>query len=387
MSGRTGGSVAKPSYARRIRAFKGQEDRDMSRRHPLRWGVIGLGVGNQHALTLLADENAQLVAVCDSNAEVLEKVSVSYGQVARYENADEMLAAEDLDAVSIASYDWDHASTVGFALEHGLHVFAEKPLGTSHDDYEAIVDALRRNPHVRLTTNTLLRRSPRFAWLKDQITTGEMGSLVHIQADYLYGRLPKLTHGWRGTMPDYSVTLGGAIHMVDLMLWLAGQRPQAVTAIGSGAGAASADREGATGFAGDTLRAGLLTFASGLTASVSANFGSVGPHFHRLDVYGTAATFMNVPAITGADDLRPGSAGLLLRGPDPGLVHPVDAPYPAVPKGMLLPEFNRAILGQGETPITEQEALDAFAVCLALDDAVALAQPVSIRYEEISTRR
>ena len=43
--------------------------------------------------------------------------------------------------------------------------------------------------------------------------------------DYLYGRLQKITDDWRSRVADYSVMLGGGVHMVDLMLWLTGQRP------------------------------------------------------------------------------------------------------------------------------------------------------------------
>ena len=56
--------------------------------------------------------------------------------------------------------------------------------------------------------------------------------LIHIQADYLYGRLPKFTHGWRGSTSICSLTLGSAILMVDLLLWLTKERPSSVTTMG-----------------------------------------------------------------------------------------------------------------------------------------------------------
>ena len=353
----------------------------------IRWGVIGLGVGNQHALTIMNDDRAQLVAVCDESQIVLEKASAGYGNVTTFTSAEEMLSVSELDAVAVASYDRDHAATIVACLERGIHVFAEKPLGVTQSDYRSIGRALGNNEQVRMTTNTLLRRSPRFAWVKNKIDSGYFGQIVHLQADYLYGRLSKLTHGWRGTDPEYSVTLGGTIHMVDLVLWLVGERPESVTAVGSNAGLRVAAVEGgAVGFVGDSLRIGLLSFPNGVTASVSANFGSVGPHFHRLEVYGSEATFMNLPTAGHDESTAPGNAGLLLRGRDPGTAQAVDIPYPAVPKGILIPEFNRAILGTGRSPIFEQEAMDAFAVCLALDESVRKAEPIAIDYEEVSAR-
>lgn len=360
---------------------------EMHDRQRLRWGVVGLGVGNQHALALLSDENAVLVAVCDKDPDKLDRMLAHYGQVVGYASVDEMLFASELDAVVVASYDWDHASTIASCLDRGIHVFAEKPLGVNFDEYRAIESALRRNERARMTTNTLLRRSPRFAWLKSEIDRGHFGKIVHVQADYLYGRLPKLTHGWRGTDPDYSVTLGGTIHMIDLLLWLVGERPESVTAVGSNAGVlAAAHDDGAIKFRGDSLRIALLSFASGLTASVSANFGSVGPHFHKLAVFGTKATFMNLPmAGLGAAD-TPRDVGLLLEGPDPGIARAVDASYSSVPKGILIPEFNQAILGLRPTPISEQEAMDAFAVGLAIDESVRTSRPHVIKYSALSPR-
>ena len=358
----------------------------MTNKRPLQWGVVGLGVGNQHALALIRDPNAKLVAVCDKDAYNLRDRSMAYGDVSAYISAEQMISTADLDAIAVASYDWDHASIIKLALAEGIHVFAEKPVGTSQADYESIIDALGSSPQTRLTTNTLLRYSPRFAWLKHQINMGGLGDVVHLQADYLYGRLHKLTHGWRGTDPDYSVSLGGAIHMIDLLLWLTGERPESVMGIGSGKGAAGHLREDGTSFPGDSLRSGLLSFSSGVTASVSANFGSVGPHFHRLDVYGTTGTFMNLPTKPRRDGGAPGSVGLLLRGVDPGTAEEVTVPYPDVPKGALLPDFNRALLGLGESPISEQEVMDTIAVCLALDAAIASSQTVRIDYRKVPRR-
>lgn len=357
----------------------------MSREKLIRWGVIGLGVGHQHAITLLRDPNSQLVSVCDKDPRVLHDASSAYGEVSLHGCAEEMILAQPLDAIVVASYDWDHASAINLALARGIHVFAEKPVGTSLTDYEIIMNGLN-NEAVRLTTNTLLRYSPRFTWLKQKIDSGDLGEIVHIQADYLYGRLSKLTHGWRGSRPDYSVTLGGAIHMVDLVLWLTGSRPESVVAIGSGKGAAGRSRQDVTRFAGDSLRAGLLTFPNGTTATVSANFGSVGPHFHLLNVFGTAGTFMNQPTKPAKGASAPGSVGLLLQGADPGTAEEVNLPYPDVPKGALLSDFNRALLGFGESPIPEQEVMDTLAVCLALDSAVASAQRVDIEYREVPRR-
>ena len=64
--------------------------------------------------------------------------------------------------------------------------------------------------------------------MKKLIAEGVFGNIYYIEADYNYGRLKKLTHGWRSKVPNYSVTLGGGIHMLDLVLWITKFKPEDV---------------------------------------------------------------------------------------------------------------------------------------------------------------
>ncbi len=264
---------------------------------PIRWGVIGLGVGYQHALAIMKTENAKLVAVCDRQPEQREKWLLEFPSVPAYPDEGGMFEEVQLDALVVASYDHEHGPTIERALNQGISVFAEKPLATTPEQYAAIAAALERNPRVRLTTNTLLRRSPRFVTLKQMMVAGELGDIFHVEGDYLYGRLEKLSAGWRGEDPTYSVTLGGAVHVVDLLLWLTGERPHRVYALGSGKGLRDSTFAADSSFDGDDLRVALLEFPSGMTAKVSANYACVLPHFHRVDVleaWGRTSTFRSV---------------------------------------------------------------------------------------------
>ena len=136
----------------------GNEGPVMSR--PIRWGVIGLGIGYQHALAIMEAENAQLVAVCDRQSEQREKWLLEFPFVPAFPDEGGMFEEVQLDALVVASYDPEHGPTIERALNQGINVFAEKPLATTPGQYFATANALERNPRVRLTSNTLLRRSP-----------------------------------------------------------------------------------------------------------------------------------------------------------------------------------------------------------------------------------
>lgn len=350
-----------------------------------RWAVIGLGVGRQHARELAVMPDAELVALCDRDAAVLTDACDEFPGAQAFGDQHELIHSGTIDAVVIATYDSDHGDAVVAALEQGLHVFAEKPVATSREQLVAIWEALNRRRDLHLTTNTLLRRSPRFAWLKSSISSGDFGDLFHVEGDYLYGRLGKLADGWRGRDPGYSVTLGGAVHVIDLLIWLTGQLPSRVIGIGSRKGLSTSPQFHTSGFRGDDFRMAMLEFDSGLTAKVSANFAGVLPHFHRVDIFGAEASFFHVPG-----SVSPGSSpseGRLFVSREPSRAcRTLDLPYPAVPKGVLLPTFNQVILGSGQPDITEQEALDVMAVCLAIDESVQVRGPVDVAYPRLTAR-
>jgi predicted dehydrogenase len=321
----------------------------------LRAGVIGLGIGNQHALAFLEHDDVELVAVCDLDRERVHKATAEWSGVAGYQNAEDLLAS-GLDVVAIASYDHDHVHQVVKALTHGIHVFAEKPLCVSDTELAQIGDALDRDPRLRLSSNTILRRSPRFIDLRESIDRGSFGKLFYVEADYVYGRFHKITQDWRGESPGYSVMLSGGIHMVDLLLWLTGDPIVEVSSFGNNL----AGREANSPFPGADLVAALLRFESGLTGKVTANFASVYPHFHRVLAYGTKATFEN----------RLGAAELWESRDAAVPPKLLNTPYPGVRKGDLIPSFIDGILGRGAPLVNEDDVFATMQACLAINQSL-----------------
>jgi predicted dehydrogenase len=333
-------------------------------------GVIGLGVGEQHARAFAAHPDCELVALCDMNAAKLNQVAAAFPGARRYARAADLIDDPGVRIVSVASNDDHHAEQIVRALRLGKHVFAEKPLCLKRGDLREIVRAWREARGARLTTNTLLRRSPRFRWLKDAIGAGRLGKVYCIEGDYVYGRLHKLTSGWRSEIPDYSVMLGGGIHVVDLALWLSESRPVEAVAYGSSLGSAH------TAFRGTDLALALLRFENGVLARIGANFASVYPHFHRVVVHGTEATFENLPAaVSPTARLWQARDG----GPPP---EEVDSPYPAVQKGALVPAFVDAVTGRGAADVTEEDVFACVATCLAIEQSMQEGgRPIAIEHE------
>jgi predicted dehydrogenase len=325
-------------------------------------GVIGLGVGAQHAEVYARRPDCELVSLCDLAPEKLAEVGSKYPAAERTTDASKVLADPSIQIVSIATYDDCHHRQVIEAFNQGKHVFVEKPLCLNQAEFDEIRSTLDRHPDLKLSSNLILRKSPRFIELKKLIADGAFGDIYHIEGDYLYGRLHKIISGWRGEIDGYSVMHGGGIHLIDLLLWLLGEPVVEVVAMGNALAARG------SGFRYNDMVAALLRFRSGALGKVSANFGCVHPHFHALTLYGTKATYIN-----GAD------AALLYTSREAGTEPKrLTTAYPGTLKGDLIDSFVNAVQGGPRPEVAANDVLRAMAVSLAIEEAVRRNGPVQV---------
>jgi predicted dehydrogenase len=331
----------------------------------LKAAIIGLGVGERHIAGYEADPRCQVTVLCDIDPVKLSEVGARHPGRTLATDPLAVLADPDIDVVSIASYDDAHYPQIMAALAAGKHIFVEKPLCLTGEELAEIRGGLARQPRLRLSSNLILRRSPRFSALHKRLRAGELGRPYYVEADYNYGRLAKILSGWRATMPGYSVVHGGGIHMIDLVLWLLGERPVSVTAVGNRLCAEGSD------FVSADCVVALLTFPSGAIAKVAANFGCVFPHWHNLTVYGTEATFQH-----GYDGAR------LFTSRDPkDQPAAVTDGYPDMAKGDMLPTFVASILDGGDPEVTEADVFDAMAVSIAIEGAMRAGTRLDVHYQ------
>lgn len=328
-------------------------------------GVLGLGVGEQHARAYAAIAGCSLRWVHDLDRTRMSEVIERVGQGGAAESASTVIEDPLVDVVSIASYDDCHAEQTVAALRASKHVFVEKPLCRSLDELRVIRGAWEESPVRRIVaSNLVLRAAPLYGWLRDAIAREELGEIYAFDGDYLYGRLHKITEGWRAGVKDYSVMLGGGIHLVDLMMWLTGQRPVSVTASGN----RTCSR--GTKFRYDDFVTATFRFGSGLIGRVTANFGCVHCHQHVVRVFGTRGTFIY-------DD-----AGARLHASCEASARPrllELRPLPAT-KGDLIPGFVRSILEGEDAREQAQREFDLISACAAADAALRSEESEEVEY-------
>lgn len=326
-------------------------------------GVVGTGYWGKNILRNLAALEA-LGGFCDVGSEARARSSANHPDIPAFADPEALLATAGIDAVAIATPAATHGALVRQALDAGKHVFVEKPLCRTADELRALRAAWEKagKPHIR--SNLVLREAPVYRWLKQAIDDGSLGRVYAFDGDYLYGRLAKITEGWRKDVPDYSVMEGGGVHLIDLMLWLTGERPARVATVGNRIATEGTD------FRYDDFMAATFTFPSGVVGRITANFACVHRHQHVVRVFGTEATFI-------LDDAGP----RLHRTRDEGSVaEPLEQePLPAG-KGVLIPDFVAGILDGRDPASAAAREFDLISATAAADEALAEGAAVEIGY-------
>jgi predicted dehydrogenase len=135
-----------------------------------------------------------------------------------------LLADPEVDAVVLATPHSTHTAQVVAAAEAGKHVFCEKPFALTRADAQASVDAVRR-AGVTLGLGYNRRFHPEMTKLREQIHTGELGTIMHVEATMTFPNALMLTPAqWRAhreETPAGGLTPMG-VHAVDGMIDLCG---------------------------------------------------------------------------------------------------------------------------------------------------------------------
>ena len=194
------------------------------------FGVIGAGIvgGAWHAHVYHHMQRAKLVAICDLNAERAREVADRYGVAHVYTDYRELLARDDIAAVSIATPDFAHRVIAVAAARAGKHILIEKPLATTNADADAILQAVDE-AGVKLMVDFHNRANPAFTTAKQAVQAGDLGAL-----QYIYARLSNTTFVPTQMLPwasQSSALWFLASHMLDMATWLLEDKPTRVYAV------------------------------------------------------------------------------------------------------------------------------------------------------------
>lgn len=183
------------------------------------FGVIGLGwFGQKHCEALAAIPAVKLHSLCTRTESRLAELSGTFGVERTFTDYHQMLADPELEAVSIVTM-WDqHLDPTLAALEAGKHVLVEKPMASTVQDCQQIVDAAAAADGFFMTGH-ICRFNPRYAAAREAILEGRIGKIISL---YARRNIPALVTD--EILDKIGPIIGDGVHDTDLMLWYSQDR-------------------------------------------------------------------------------------------------------------------------------------------------------------------
>ncbi|KMY51585.1 Gfo/Idh/MocA family protein [Peribacillus loiseleuriae] len=150
----------------------------------LKVGVIGCGsiAKYRHLPEYHANKQVEIVAVCDIVEERAEKMAAQYGAKA-FVDYKEVLKLKEVDAISVCLPNYLHAPVSIDALNAGKHVLCEKPMATSKEEAEAMIQAANINEKtLMIAHNQRFVASHQTA--KQIIDSGKLGKIYSFKTTF-----------------------------------------------------------------------------------------------------------------------------------------------------------------------------------------------------------
>jgi len=322
-------------------------------------GVIGCGsiAKHRHLPEYFGNEHVEIIAVCDMVTERANEMAKKYNAKS-YKNYEELLADSDIDAVSVCTSNHLHAKVSIAGLNAGKHVLCEKPMATSSEEAEEMIEAARKN-----NKKLMIAHNQRFVTshqkAKQLIEKGEIGKIYSFRTAFGHGG----PEGWSadgkeswffrkkeafiGAMGDLGV------HKTDLLRFLLGEEIVEVGAFVETSAKENADV--------DDTAVCILRTESGIIGTLAASWSYVVKEDNSTIIYGEKAIMRleDDPAFSLIVQYKNGENVKYELG---GIQTNEEGKQT---DSQVIKQFVQAILNDTEPPITGEEGKKSLQVILA----------------------
>ena len=186
-------------------------------------GVIGYGYwGPNLVRNFYANEDCDVRMVCDRDERRLAKVAALYPAIARTSDANRLIGDPAIDAVLIATPVDSHFALAMAALRAGKHVFVEKPLTSTSEQAEQLIEEAQRRDLVLAVDHTFIFTGA-IRKMHELVRREEFGSVRYYDSARVNLGL---------FQPDVNVIWDLAVHDLSIMQYVLDLRPMAVSATG-----------------------------------------------------------------------------------------------------------------------------------------------------------
>lgn len=183
-----------------------------------RVGFLGVGwIGRHRMEAMLAEGGIEAAAVADPSPEMAaeaRKLAPDAEQAASLE----ALLDLDLDGLVIATPSALHAEQSIAALERGVSVFCQKPLGRTEPEVRAVVDAARAADRL-LAVDLSYRFTEGARRVRELVRTGELGRVFALDLTFHNAYGPDKSWFYDPALSGGGCVMDLGVHLADLALW------------------------------------------------------------------------------------------------------------------------------------------------------------------------
>ncbi len=324
--------------------------------------IIGSGVGLRHLEAIENYRGSNVKMICEFDKSKIFFLKKKFPKIKITSNFNNVIKDKSINLLSIASYDQYHYSQIIKGIKNKKNLIIEKPMCLKIKELKKIRKTLNKNKNIKIISNLVLRTEPIFQYIKKNINKS---NLFYIEADYIWGRLHKLTNGWRTKTKDYSLILGAAIHMIDLIMWFLNDKPKKVFATGNKILTSK------TKFNKVSFVSCILEFPKDIIVKITANSTNIYNHMHEVKVFQKNKTIIQskegLEVITNSNNK--------IKKKKIKLKYPLKKD-----RKQLIRSFINNILNEGKPLISLKEQFDLMSVCFALEKSLKIDKKINVNY-------
>ncbi|HEY4142924.1 MAG TPA: Gfo/Idh/MocA family oxidoreductase [Pseudolabrys sp.] len=192
----------------------------------MKWGIIGPGeiAGRSVAPALTKANGSQLHSVCGRSLAATQAFADKWGAAKAFDSLDAFLADKALDAVYIATPNNLHAEQAARAAQAGKHVLCEKPMATSVDDAQRMIEVCKSRS---VALGVVFQNRYHAAHIRTHkvIASGALGEIQFVSAQLCRGFSRGRWEGWRNDpiASGAGAIVAQSVHPIDLLRFLLGR--------------------------------------------------------------------------------------------------------------------------------------------------------------------
>lgn len=186
-------------------------------------GIIGFGYWGPNLVRNFSKQSlGKVIAIAEANISLHEKIKKQYGAVMLFTNAEDLINSTQVDAVVIATPVFTHFKFAKLALESGKHVLLEKPMTSSVQESEVLIELAIARKLILMVDHTFLYTGA-VRKMKELVDNNELGNLQYFDSTRINLGL---------FQPDINVLWDLAPHDISILNFLIPKKPYSVNATG-----------------------------------------------------------------------------------------------------------------------------------------------------------